>query len=369
MPNDLRFILDIGSSTLRLYAVGCIAYRPHIIATESVVFDGFMDGEFLSPDKFQDDLNSLFKKMEEKFRTKIVSVIVGVPAEFSVCVCKRISRKFNKLHKVTNKEIFELFNANASFGDSENYRLISFSPLQFVLDNGYVTDAPTKKKTLSLTIDASYILVKNNFLEFVRSSLNGVGIKKIDFLSETLGQCSKLKKLENLDEPFILVDCGHLTTSVSVFKGEGLMLLSSFSFGGGHITADLMDVLGLSYLDAEAIKKKAVLTIANEKTSYYEVCNHGNLVKSSINITNQVIKSRIEAIAKVINEIVPMDIISPEYKIYLTGDGISNFRGVKNILEDVTSRKVMEFKRPYDNSKEKFQTEGIGLMDLLIEIK
>ena len=42
--------------------------------------------------------------------------------------------------------------------------------------------------------------------------------------------------------------------------------------------------------------------------------------------------------------------------IYLTGDGISNFKGVKNIIKDVTGLNVYDYKIPFNNSKDKYQT-------------
>ena len=48
--NSLKYILDIGSSTLRLLAVANFAGKPRIVAEEDVLYDGYMDGEFLSID-------------------------------------------------------------------------------------------------------------------------------------------------------------------------------------------------------------------------------------------------------------------------------------------------------------------------------
>jgi len=152
--------------------------------------------------------------------------------------------------------------------------------------------------------------------------------------------------------------------SACVYKGEGLALLSSFSMGGGHISSDIMQVLGLSFKEAELIKRKAILTVESSKNEYYEICTRGSLIKAPINITNQVVKSRIEMIAKVISDILSIDDVFSGIDIYLTGDGIANFKGVKNILKDITGLNVYEYKNPFDNSKDKFQTSKTGLVSL-----
>ena len=146
-----------------MFAVSKFAGKQRIIAEESVLYDGFLDGEFLSPDELENDISSLIQKITEKIKKPIKSIIVGVPSEFCVCVCKRISRKFINAKKITESDLISLYQSNANFGDSEEYEVISFSPMQCLLDNDYKTLSPVGKKTTSLILDASYILAKTTF--------------------------------------------------------------------------------------------------------------------------------------------------------------------------------------------------------------
>ena len=139
--------------------------------------------------------------------------------------------------------------------------------------------------------------------------------------------------------------------------------------GGGHISADLMQVLGLSFKEAELIKRKVILTIDSNKNEYYEVCFKGNLIKTPINITNQVVKSRIEMIAKVVGNILSINEVFRGIDIYLTGDGLANIKGAKNILKEITGLNVFDFKIPFDNSTEKYQTSKLGLATLANMVK
>lgn len=361
MHNKLRYILDVGSSSLRLLAVTKFANKQRIVAEEIAMYDGFMDGEFLSAEELGNDLSQLVEKMAQKMKKPVTSIIVGVPAEFSVCVCKRISRKYVGMHKVTDADLINLYQSNANFGGSEEYSVISFSPMQCVLDDDFKTLTPVGKKTTSLVLDASYILAKKSFTNLISGHLAKIKINNVEFVSAPLGQAIACEPEKNDKRPIAIVDVGHITTSVCVYKGEGLALLTSFAMGGGHVSSDLMQVLGLNFKSAELIKRKVILTIESKKNEYYEVCYKGNLIKAPINMTNQVVKSRIEIIAKVIRDILTIDDVFKGIDIYLTGDGIANFKGVKNILKDVTGLNVFEYKVPFDNSKNKFQTSKIGL--------
>lgn len=361
MANGVKYILDIGSSSLRLLATNLYNGKPRIIAEESALYDGYIDGEFLSENQLDEVFALLLQNMSNKFRKSVTKIYVGVPNDFCICVCKRISRQYVNLHKISEKDINSLYQSNMTFGDSEEYHVINYSPMQYVLDDNFTTLQPIGKKTTSIALDASYILTKNYFYNLIGEKLTNLGVKDIEFIATSLGQalcCEKPNK------PVAIVDVGHITTSVSVLKGEGLALMSSFSMGGGHISADIMQLLNLSFKNAELIKRKVILTINSNKNEYYEVCYKGNLVKAPINITNQIVKSRIEMIANVIKNILTQSNMFNDIDIYLTGDGISNFKGVKNILKDVTGMNVFEYKIPFDSSLEKYQTSKMGLAKL-----
>ncbi len=370
MKNSVKYILDIGSSAIRLLAVCKFNNAPRIFAEDEILYDGYMDGEFLSPDDLGESLSQLIDKMNVKMGKKISSIIVGVPSDFCVCVCKRISRKFPQAHKIKQDEIAEMFENNANFKMSEDtYSVINYSAMQYMINDFEKVDNPVGKRSSSLVMDASYVLAKKSFIDIMIEKLNELKISNIDFMSSALGQALVCETDKDSNKMIAIIDVGHITTSVAVKKGEGLALLNSFSMGGGHISSDIMQVLGVNFKNAEMIKRKVVLTVETERNTYYEACIKGNLIKAPINITNQVVKSRIEMLAKIIKEILDMDEVFKDIDIYLTGDGISNFKGVKNILQDVTGHKIYDFTVPLDNSKSKYQTSKIGLAKLSEVIK
>jgi len=360
LANKIKYILDIGSSSMRLISTINYAGKPKIVAEVAALYDGYMDGEFLSPDQLDETFAKLLQDMSNKMRKTISKVVVGVPNDFCVCVCKRISRKYSNFHKITEQDLCEMYESNMSFGDSENYVLINYSPMQYVLDDNCTTLEPVNNKTMSILLDASYILAKRSFIEMFTNKLQELGLKEIEFVSTSLGQAMNCEHKDN-NKPIAVVDVGHITTSVSVYKGEGLALLSSFSIGGGHISSDLMQLLNLGFKDAEMVKRKVILTIESNKNENYEVCLKGKLVKAPINMTNQIVKSRIEMISKIIKNILSVNDVFNGLDIYLTGDGLSNFKGAKNILKEITGSNVYEYKIPFDNSDKKFQTSKLGL--------
>ncbi|MCQ2564515.1 MAG: hypothetical protein MJ152_01465, partial [Clostridia bacterium] len=332
------------------------------VAQDSLLYDGYMDGEFLTESEIETNLATLVGNVAKMVHRNITELIVGVPSEFCKCVCKRISRKFLSNHKIKQADIDELVEANADFGDSEEYAVINHAPMQFVLDDNINTLKPVGLKSNSLVMDISYVLAKKSFIDFMLEKFANIGVLKADFVSTTLGQAMNCALEYDLTKPFALVDVGHISTSVCVYKGAGLALLSSFSMGGGHVSSDISQVLHISFKDAELLKRKVVLTVTSDRNENYEICKKDSMIQTPINMTNQIVKSRIERIASIVDEILSVDEVFKAVNIYITGDGIANFRGAKSIMRGVTKRDVYDFKNQFDNSRNKFQTAVNGLI-------
>ena len=366
---NLDFILDVGSSKICLFACTNYKSNPVIVCSSEQMYDGFADSEFFEPNEITDVVQKLMIDMSTKLKVRIKRVYVGVPSEFSVCVCKRKIRKYMQVVKLNSKLIKELFEGVDDFSGAEGYKLISFSPMQYELDSGFKTIKPEGKRTSQVTLDGSYILVKNDFVSRFNKILHNLGVDEVEYVSTILGQALLCNKELNSLEPIAVVDVGHITTSIAIIKGEGLALLSSFSLGGGHITADIMQLLNKDFDEAELLKRKVVLTVQPKKDEKYEVVSKGNKISASIQITNGIVRSRIENLAQIIANVLDIDSSFQDIPVYITGDGIANFKVYINILEEVLGRKVCEFRLPFDNTKEKFQTSKLGLGELIFRLK
>lgn len=364
---DLAFILDIGSSKISLLACQVKKGKSSIITCIDKPYDGFMDGEFFSVEQVGEVINNLVDEMSAQIKKTVNNIHIGVPSEFSACVCKRVTRSFVPSKVIDETTLMELFDGVGGFDLKDEYEIISFSPLQYEID-GFVTNELTNKRVSQFVVDCSYVLVKKQFVEFIKDICLNCGINDIDFISTALAQVQFARAGDtNKLQPIVVVDIGHITTSVAVSKGDGLLMLSSFSLGGGHITADLMQVSNLGYAEADMIKHKIALTIQAKKDEHYLVYNNGKPVKALINITNDIVKARLENIATVVERVLS----NPTFKdlpIYLTGDGVCNFRGIINMFESVSGRKIYLLKSHLHNGADKYQTSKIGLVNIIKDL-
>lgn len=362
---NLTYILDVGSSKISLLACYVNKNNSLIMTDIESQYDGFMDGEFFSSDQVKEVIYNLVMQMKQRLNKTITNIHIGVPGEFVACVCKRVTRNFAPSKRVTEQDLQEMFDGVGDFGKDE-YVTASFSPLKFELD-GVSASHLNNQRISEFVMDCSYVLVKKQFVTLMQDIFNGLGVNDIDFVSTALAQSQFVRHQLNGDmlQPIIIVDIGHITTSVIASVGEGLLMLSSFSLGGGHITADLMQVNSLSYNDADKIKRKVCLTIQSKKDEKYIIYDNGRPIKALINITNDIVNARIENIATVVSKVLDSNEEFKDLPIYLTGDGVCNFRGVINVFEAITNRKVGIIKSPLNNGADKYQTSKISLAQII----
>lgn len=365
MSYKKTFVLDIGSGKLSLLTCIKPKNKLTILTRDEIEYDGFMDGSFLNEGTLPFSLQKIVNANVKKFKKNIDKVYVGVPSEFCVCVCKRVTKKYEKTKRINSADIKNLFDGVDDFENSKEYNVLNFSAMQFVLDDGYKTISPIGKKTQTIIMDCSYVLAKKSFCRLLKSALQFCGVSDAEFLSAALGQGLMCIDKNDSLTPIAVVDVGHITTSVAIVKGEGLALLSSFSLGGGHISSDLMQLMQIPFADADAIKRKVLLTIEAEKDEKYSTCVGGKLVNAVIPITNGIVKSRIENIAGIIKNILDIDDMFENVKIYLTGNGLVHIRGAKQILSATTAREVIDYFNKFDYTKNRFNTSGTGLLTLL----
>ena len=362
---NLTYIFDIGSSKISLLACKVYKGESSIVTSVTQMYDGFMDGEFFSTEQLTDVLYGLLDEMSERVGKRIGAVCVGVPSEFCACICKRVTKNFVPARKIENYQINEMFDGVSDFKGAEDYVVSSFSPLQYDID-GSVTMSVPSKPISQFSMDCCYILVKKQFADLIKNILVERDIKDVEFISTALAQSQfAIQQMESKLTPIVIVDVGHITTSVAIAKGEGLLMLSSFSLGGGHVTADLMQVNNLSYKHADAIKRKVCLTVQSKKDERYILYDNGKQIKALINIANDIVKARLENIASVVNRILDSNNAFKNLPIYLTGDGVCNFRGIVNLFEVVCDRKVYLLKSKLHNGEDKYQTSKIGLAKII----
>lgn len=347
MFNNSVTVLEIGSSKLKAMVVTPAVNDTFVQSNSAEIeYDGYFQGEFIDLQNFKDALQKLFNSMNYVHRKYTKKIYVGLPAEFVTITTEQASMNFKHQKTIKKSMIEKMFESaceNIYSGDSD---VVSVSPIAYTLDDEMVTTFdPVGKKANSITADISIVLAKRALIEKFNKIFFDMQFERIEYLSETLAQAQFVIPKEDREDICLLVDCGHLTTSVSFVQGEGLLETQTFSVGGGHISGDLSEIFELTYKDAEAFKSQVVLSLQGGLNDKYDFTTEGGQnYKINLNEANNGVAYRIEEIGKIIeqsiNEI-PTN-LTPYMPIYLVGCGLSCIKGGKNLLAKYLGKNINE---------------------------
>lgn len=365
-------ILDIGSYSLTVM-VGerGINNTFKIKGKGSVEYAGFSNGEFLEPEQMSKALALAINNAQVEANTNISEMYVGVPGEFTNVSVRDVCINFNKKKKIGDSEVEKLFNTGNIYKNHPTHTVINQSPVYFVLDDNRRIIEPRGQYSTKLQGLVSYCLAENNFLDFICSILDDVGVRSIGFISSNLAEMLHLFAPEVRDRYVFLVDCGYITTNVMLGRGDALLFLNSFSLGGGYITGDLSQCLKMNFAQAESLKRKVDLGWDAEPTDTYDIAGKEFITPYSAKITNEIVCDRIDMICEYISKCISKcEFDFPDYiPMFLTGGGVNMVKGIRDYMSRKIGRKVELIAPQLPTLSRPDYSSEIGLLDLAIDIE
>jgi len=326
-------VLEVGSQK-----VTCVIAQRGVNGTfiiKSVAeseYDGFDTGRFFSKSSISQAILSVIEETSKNARMRITDLYVGVPGEFSQVGTKEYTLAFNKKKKISQKEILELYNALELKKDSD-YFITDVSAIYFELDDSRRVLHPEGAKTYKLKGYLSYFFCKKDFGFIINNTCKTAGVKNIHYISESRAECDYLFDEQQKEYPRVLVDCGYLTTNVCVAYGGGVLYQGAFSFGGGYITASLIESFDLDYDFAETLKRLINLGLGKAGDKY-NISLDDSFESVSAERANLTVRKEIDVLANGVCQFLVDWKVKPDRNIpvALTGGGISYMRGAKELL-------------------------------------
>lgn len=364
-------ILDFGSSKVTvLIAERGVNGSFNIKGTGEIEYAGYYEGEFLEPDKVKLAVGLAINNAETTARSRITKLYIGVPGEFTTVVCRDAVVNFAKKKKISDDDINQLFYTGNIYRKHPTHTVINNTPIYYTLDDNRRIIEPRGLYSTKLSGYISYTLAENNFLDFVESMLNELGIRSAEYISSTLAESLFLFDPEIRDRYAILVDCGHISTNVMLVRGDGILFQNSFSIGGGHITGDLSQCLKISFFQAESLKRKIVLSLEPTDSDFYEIAGKDYMIPFSAKTTNEIAMERIDIIASFILKcFAKCEFEFPDYvPVYLTGGGLCYFKGIRDYLAKRVGRKVEIIAPPIAQLNRPHFSTALGVLDVALDI-
>lgn len=340
---DYVLVIDVGSSKIRAMFAGEGLNNTFKIKGEKVIsYDGFFEGKFLDEEKLSSVLEKIFTELDISIR-KVGKVYISVPAEFSSIRTTDVTIHLGDRRKIRKADIDSLFYMAGEKAKNADVEVVSVNAINFCLDDGRITNTPVGENALTVSAKLSIVYADKSYIDLFNSLLAGFNFNSVEYISDMLAQALYILPKEKREDLSLIVDVGDLTSSIAFVKGEGLIGLTSFSRGGGFITNDLSEALGLTLSEAERLKQQIVLSIKPKANDYYELTSDiGKTIKIPLAEANEVANYRIDELAQVIAKCAQM--WTKEYvaylPVYLTGAGISKIKGGRDYLAKCLGRNV-----------------------------
>ncbi len=361
-------IIDIGSDKI-FTKIGEIAKDNffHIKSQAEVFYDGYMEGDWLKGDDVGDTIITCLEKALYNFNVKLSAIYVGVPGDFARVQVLSNKMNFGCNHKLSSSDLQTLKDNTIPKNDGR-YEIIDSQVINYILDGKEKSLDPIGKTCYSLGVNLSFNLCKKEFCNLFKTILSGYSrkIKFVDsMLAESLIATDKEIRIKNAA---VLVDIGYLTTDISYIMGGGLIALNTLPYGGGHISYDLSYGLELQYNTACYVKS---LIDFNDNEGDIGVRTDNGNVDFEKSYVNMIAAARLEEIAEKITQIINnYQIEYPNYlKIYLTGRGIADMKGVRSIMSNALGRQCEMIRSVVNNDeKNKIYLSSASLMQYVVKV-
>lgn len=362
-------ILDFGSSKITvLIGERGVNDTINVKGFGASKYAGFGNGEWVKPEELGEAINKAITAAESNSGIKITHLYVGVPGEFTAVDCREVNVALPKRRKINDNDVLALMDAGDDFDQSVS-EVINIQPIYYNLDNDRRVLQPVGIISSKLGGVLSYITAEVRFTGFIRKLLADMGIASVEYVSSVLAESLLLFDETERDNTAVLIDVGYFTTNVAVIRGDGILSLGSFSLGGAHITGDLAEALGISFTDAENLKRKVVLSINASDNDIYEIGGDNGVKTLSASLVNEIVIHRVFVIGKMVEKCLEMcKYETPDYIPYsLTGGGISYIRGAKDVLSQKLGRniEVVTPRLPQVNKPD--MSSSWGLLDMAIK--
>ncbi len=361
-------VIDVGSSKITAVIGERGVNQTFIIKGRcSYDYDGFEDGLFFDTQKLRQVLFATANYILKGTYGKIDTVYVGVPGDFTQVFIKDSQISFTKKKKITEEDVDALFDA-AFVMTSKRHTLINRSAIVYELDDFRRLANPVGAVSEILSGKLSFVVCTNYFIEVVKQTLINAGFTNVECVSSALAQALYLFDAESRDRIAVLADIGYITTTFSIIQGDGILYQNTFAYGGGYITAGLVEKYSISFEVAEKLKRKVNLScvcsgstfdvIDGENGDYYPINEVKTVVKDSLD-------TLCENLAKAFEQ---SGFVLPDYvRLGITGGGISYIRGAKEHVSnrlgmsvDVIAPKVPLMDKPLESTV-------LSLLDLALE--
>ena len=201
-------------------------------------------------------LSEVVEEAEKISKLKINSAYVSLPGDKLQILQKQATKAIsNKEQKVTENDIISTI---LDVGKSEvdpGSTIIDIIPDVFELETGEMVKDPTNRKSSKITLYAQAITARKSYINELKRVFEKAGLSIDGYSPKILAEKKFYLEDREQQEDTLIIDMGYRKTEIGLFIQGTFIYANTLEIGGNDITADMEYVFGISYSEAEKLKK------------------------------------------------------------------------------------------------------------------
>lgn len=340
--------LDIGSSKITILACDLNISGEATVGYQGMFqSNGIKSGSIIDYNGAEQSIINSIYNLEKTIDKNINSVSISLSGAGikSYYVYQKI-RVGNA--KITKDDIKKLKDSALQKFDEEEYSIIHYFPLEYVLDDSDSISNPIGMFGNILGCRYHVVVANSNQISNIIECFAKCHIRVREIVASPYSSGLAVLTEDEKSLGSMLIDLGATTTSYAIFTGNKLVYTGYIPIGSNHITSDIAEVLSIPLHTAEKLKvmygyasyegnNDSLISLYDiEPSKNYEFEN--NISSKELNM---IISARSEEIVELIKD--EYDKIGIDHlikrRIVLTGGG-SQLRGIKEIVSNNFNKAV-----------------------------
>ncbi len=342
-------IVDPGSSSTKVLAGKSVEGDLVLTGVGKARNEGVREGRIINSTKTADATKKAVKRAEEMASVPVKSIRFGAGGPLVGFSSTQATVSLASGDGIVTEEdlerLQELARSNATGIEGE---IIAEVSDEFILDGQSGVTNPLGLEGRRLDTSVTFVTVKPKDLEVFRSTAEQIGLAFAGLLPTPLSLGDYFLNEDERDRGRVILDYGHETTGISVFKGGKLADHDTVKLGGRHLAKDLAAVFDLDENEARELKREVDLSERNETERSLSVKGkEGNQrlsspIRARLEETFQLVISEIE-------ELDHGDLL--DYGVKITG-GSAQITGLTDFLSE-------RFGTPFELARPAVSTRGL----------
>ena len=280
-------------------------------------------------------LDAALRKAVKMSGVRVTDCTLGIPNEF--CGLAENNKELRLDRTVTRKDINQLDKLVAVYPLPHPWKVLD------VIKGNYLTDGspvgnPLGVNCHTLSLQASVICVDTDFANQFTQALHRLQLNVTKWVPAPLACGETMLTREERKAGTIWIDTGGESTDV-VFYQNGLpVFLDWLPIGGNTITRDIATGIGVTFEEAEKLKRFCVLGIALREDPEASEMNlpirDGKQIHNvPMDFLQQIVEARIDEILELIqSRMEAQGLTENPHNAVLAGGGLALFRGVREFV-------------------------------------